>query len=33
MKNIKTNLERENPNKPPKEDGMTDIPLQNKKKD
>lgn len=30
---IKTNLERENPNKPPKEDGMTDTPLKMKKKD
>ena len=32
MKKLKTNLERENPNKPPKEDGMTDTPLQNKKR-
>jgi len=31
-KNIKTNLERENPNKPPKEDGITDTPLQMKKR-
>lgn len=29
---IKTNLERESPNKPPKEDGMTDTPLKMKKK-
>lgn len=29
---IKTNLEGKNPNKPPKEDGMTDTPLKMKKK-
>lgn len=31
-KSIETNLEKENPNKPPKEDGMTDTPLQNGKR-
>jgi len=28
---VGTGLEKENPNKPPKEDGMTDTPLQNGK--